>query len=89
MTVACLALAALGDDSYSSICKQSGVTQGAGWLSINDIAWGQAIDIKILQIDCLRFVMCLLLAPVFQGFFSFAATIYSTNEANKAGSMHR
>jgi hypothetical protein len=31
--------------------------------------------------------MCLLLAPVFQGFF-FTAAINSTNEANKAGGMH-
>ncbi len=34
--------------------------------------------------------MCLQLAPVLIGFFSFfaAAIINSTNEANKAGSMH-
>ncbi len=31
--------------------------------------------------------MCLLLAPVFQGFY-FAVAINSTNEANKAGSVH-
>ncbi len=37
------------------------------------------------KIDCLRFAMCPLLAPDFQGFF-FAA-IYSTNETNKAVSM--
>jgi hypothetical protein len=37
-------------------------------------------------IDCLSFVMCLLLAPLVIGFF-FAVTFYSTNEANKAGSM--
>jgi hypothetical protein len=35
----------------------------------------------------LRFVMCQLLAPVFQGFF-FAADINSTNEANKEGGTH-
>jgi hypothetical protein len=34
----------------------------------------------------LRFVMCLLLVPVFQGFF-FAVAINSTNEANKVGGM--
>ncbi len=38
-------------------------------------------------IDCLSFVMCLLLAPLVIVFFSFlfVAVIYSTNEANKAG----
>jgi len=42
------------------------------------------------KIDCLRFVMCPLLAPVFQGFFFFffAVAINSTNEANKAGGTH-
>jgi hypothetical protein len=35
------------------------------------------------KIDCLRFVMCPLLAPVFQGFF-FVVAINSTNVANKA-----
>jgi hypothetical protein len=37
------------------------------------------------KIDCLRFVVGPLLAPVFQGFF-FAEAINSTNEANKVGS---
>ncbi len=38
------------------------------------------------KIDCLRFVMCPLLAPGFQGFFSFFdVAVNSTNEANKAG----
>jgi hypothetical protein len=34
--------------------------------------------------DCLSFVVCLLLAPLIIGFFSFffAAAIYSSNEAN-------
>jgi hypothetical protein len=32
--------------------------------------------------------MCLLLAPVFKGFFFFAAAIYDTNEANKASGTH-
>jgi hypothetical protein len=44
------------------------------------------------KIDCLRFVMCLLLAPVFQGFFFFsffAVAINSTDEANKAGSSFK
>ncbi len=47
------------------------------------------IDIKSLQIDCLRFVMCPQLAPVLIGIFSFfiAAAINSTNKANKAGGM--
>ncbi len=38
------------------------------------------------RIDCLSFVMCPLLAQLKIGFFSFfAAAVYSTNEANKAG----
>jgi hypothetical protein len=39
------------------------------------------------KIDCLRFVMCQLLVPGFQGFFFsfFDAAVNSTNEANKAG----
>jgi hypothetical protein len=45
------------------------------------------IDIKRQKIDCLRFVMCPLLAPGFQGFF-FDAVVNSTNEANKAGRTH-
>ncbi len=44
-----------------------------------------AIDIESPQIDCLKFVMCPQVAPIFQGFF--AAAINSTNEANKAGGM--
>jgi len=45
------------------------------------------IDIKRPKIDCLSFVMCPLLAQLKIGFFSsfFAAAVYSTNEANKAG----
>jgi hypothetical protein len=41
------------------------------------------------KIDCLSFVMCPLLAQLIIGvFFSFfAAAIYSTNEAYKAGGM--
>ncbi len=35
------------------------------------------------KIDCLRFLMCPLLALVFQGFF-FVVSTNSTNEANKA-----
>ena len=43
------------------------------------------------NIDSLSFVMCLLLAQVVIGFFSFffAMAIYSTNEANKAGGAGR
>jgi hypothetical protein len=41
------------------------------------------IDIERQKIVCVRFVMCLLLAPGFQGFFFYAAE-NSTNEANKA-----
>ncbi len=39
------------------------------------------------KVDCLRFVMCPLLAQLEIGFFSSfsAAAVYSTNEANKAG----
>jgi hypothetical protein len=42
---------------------------------------------KGAKIDCLSFVMCPLLAQLIIGFFSsfFAAAVYSTNEANKAG----
>jgi hypothetical protein len=49
---------------------------------------GRVEDHRYLKrkIDSLRFVMCLLLVPVFQGFF-FAAAIKSTNETNKAGGM--
>jgi len=43
--------------------------------------------LNVSKIDCLRFVMCPLLARVCQGFF-FAVAINSTNEANKASSMH-
>ncbi len=39
------------------------------------------------KIECLSFVMCPLLAPVFPAFFFYAA-INSTNETNKEGSMH-
>ncbi len=45
----------------------------------------------LINIDCLSFVMCPLLAPVLIGFFSFsfsfsfAVAIYRTTEANKAG----
>ncbi len=42
--------------------------------------------LKVSKIDCLRFVMCQLLPPFFQGFF-FATAICSTNEAHKAGGM--
>jgi hypothetical protein len=44
------------------------------------------IDIERPKIDCLSFVMYLLLVQLKTGFFSFFATaVYSTNEANKAG----
>jgi hypothetical protein len=48
---------------------------------------GGIIDIERPKIDCLSFVMCLLLAQLKTGFFSifFAAAVYSSNEANKAG----
>jgi len=38
------------------------------------------------NLDCLSCVVCQLLAPLVIGFF-FAAAIYTTNEANKAGGM--
>jgi hypothetical protein len=41
------------------------------------------IDIERQKIDCLRFVMCLLLAPGFPRLLFYAAE-NSTNEANKA-----
>ncbi len=39
------------------------------------------------KIDCLKFVMCPLLMPGFQGFFFslFDAAVNNTNEANKTG----
>jgi hypothetical protein len=39
------------------------------------------------KIDCLSFVMCLLLAQLIIGFYFlfFAAAVYRTNEANKVG----
>ncbi len=45
------------------------------------------IDIERPKIDSISFVMCLLLAQLKIGFFSsfFAAAVYRTNEANKAG----
>ncbi len=42
-----------------------------------------SIDIERPKIDCLSFVMCLLLVQLKIGFF--AAAVYRTNEANKAG----
>ncbi len=47
----------------------------------------KTLDIERPKIDCLSFVMCPLLAQLKTGFFSifFAAAVYSTNEANKAG----
>jgi hypothetical protein len=40
------------------------------------------------NIDCLSFVVCLLLAPHIPRYFPFfAAAINSTNEANKAGAI--
>jgi hypothetical protein len=43
------------------------------------------------KIDCLSFVMCPLLAQPIIAIFSsfFAAAVYSTNEANKAGGTSR
>ncbi len=46
-------------------------------------ATNSTIDIETRKIHCLRFVMCPLLEPGFQGFFFDVAV--STNEANKAG----
>ncbi len=47
------------------------------------------IDITIKKIDCLRFVMCPLLAPPHPRLFSFfhTAAICSTNVTNKPGGM--
>jgi hypothetical protein len=50
----------------------------------------QVIDIEGAKIDCLSFVMCLLLVQLIIGFFSFfAADVCNTNEANKAGGTRR
>jgi hypothetical protein len=54
----------------------------ADWLAY--LCSSSIIDIKRPKIDCLSFVMCPLLAQLKIGFF-FAAAVYSTNEANKAG----
>jgi hypothetical protein len=54
----------------------------APWATQQEI---ETIDIQ-RKIDCIRFVMCPLLAPYFKPFF-LAVAINSTNEANKAGSM--
>ncbi len=50
-------------------------------------AYGYSHRYRKAKIDCLRFVMCPLLAQLEIGFFSSfsAAAVYSTNEANKAG----
>ncbi len=40
------------------------------------------------NIESLSFVMFPLLALLLIGFFFFAAAVYSTNEANKAGGTH-
>jgi hypothetical protein len=53
---------------------------------VNKISKLVTIDIERQKIDCLRFVMCPLLATGFQGFFFYAAN-NSTNEANKAVRM--
>ncbi len=47
------------------------------------------LTIDMEKIDCLRFVMCPLLALPHPRLFSFffAVAIYSTNETNKAGGM--
>ncbi len=72
------------------------VIRGTGKLGKNDITWGQAIDIKSLQNRLLK--VCYVPAtsaglPRVSFFFSFlffvAAAINSTNEANKAGGVHR
>ena len=62
-------------------------------------AWSSCIKTKVggehryrkAKIDCLSFVMCPLLAQPIIAFFSsfFAAAVYSTNEANKAGGTRR
>ncbi len=56
-------------------------------LKIGPFKWNSTIDIERPNIDCLSFVMCPLLAQLKIGFFSFifAAAVYRTNEANKAG----
>jgi hypothetical protein len=57
------------------------------WFAVSTIDLDVAIVIKSPKIDCLRFVMHPLQAPVFKGFF-FVVAINSTNEANKVGGMH-
>jgi hypothetical protein len=52
-----------------------------------NVIYDVIIDIERQKIDCLRFVMCPLLALGFQGFF-FDVAVNSTYKANKAGRMH-
>ncbi len=47
-----------------------------------DLAQVSPFQYRKTKIDCLRFVMCPLLAPVFQGFF-LVATMHSANETNR------
>jgi hypothetical protein len=56
---------------------------------LDEFLTDSTIDIESSKIDCLRFVVCPLLAQLITGFFSSfsAAAIHSTNEANKAGGM--
>jgi hypothetical protein len=68
--------------------KQNRVeTYGASVFAL--LAWKHRY--RKAKIDCLSFVMCPLLAQPIIAFFSsfFDAAVYSTNEANKAGSTRR
>jgi hypothetical protein len=57
-------------------------------MNAKDISDGKKHRYGKAKIDCLSFVMCPLLAQLIIGFFFifFVAAVYSTNEANKAGS---
>jgi hypothetical protein len=59
------------------------------WLLVLHAAEQYIPHRHLSNIDCLSFVVLPLLAPLIIGFFSFffAAAIYGTNEANKAGGM--
>ncbi len=71
-------------------CHPAKKVNKAGYLTYLSVNIG-ANHRHLSIIDCLNFVMCLLLALLIIGFFSFffAAAVCSTNEANRAGGMCR
>ncbi len=78
MTVTLLALVTLNDVTQIEPIQNC--------VASPKVAKGHTHRYQKSKLDCLRFVLCPLLAPDFQGFF-FVVAINSTNEANKAESM--